>query len=71
MIRKRAARAALDKRQPNPGGRTLSDIEIAREATMQQINDVGHMKPVKGITEAQLSAIVEYVRAVQQVNGLF
>jgi len=29
------------------------------------------MKPVKGINDAQISAIVEYVRAVQKANGLF
>ncbi|NQU60190.1 MAG: cytochrome c [Rhodospirillales bacterium] len=31
----------------------------------------GDMKPVKGVTDDQLGAIVEYVRAVQQANGLF
>jgi len=31
----------------------------------------GDMKPVKDVTDAQLSAIVAYVRAVQQANGLF
>jgi cytochrome c553 len=31
----------------------------------------GDMKPVKGINEAQISTIVEYVRAVQKANGLF
>jgi mono/diheme cytochrome c family protein len=31
----------------------------------------GDMKPVEGVTDAQLELIVEYVRAVQQANGLF
>ncbi len=31
----------------------------------------GDMKPVKGVTDAQLSTIVDYVRAVQRANGMF
>ncbi len=31
----------------------------------------GDMKPVSGVTDAQLQSILEYVRAVQQANGLF
>jgi mono/diheme cytochrome c family protein len=31
----------------------------------------GDMKPVEGVTDAQLELIVEYVRAVQRANGLF
>lgn len=31
----------------------------------------GDMKPVEGVTDAQLELIVEYVRALQQANGLF
>jgi len=31
----------------------------------------GDMKPVKGVTDAQLGPIIEYVRAVQKANGLF
>jgi len=31
----------------------------------------GDMKPVEGVTDAQLKLIVEYVRAVQRANGLF
>jgi mono/diheme cytochrome c family protein len=31
----------------------------------------GDMKPVEGVTEAQLETIVEYVRGIQQANGLF
>ena len=31
----------------------------------------GDMKPVPGVTDQQLSLIVEYVRAVQRANGLF
>ena len=31
----------------------------------------GDMKPVKGISDDQITLIVEYVRAIQQVNGLF
>ena len=31
----------------------------------------GDMPPVEGITDAQISSIVEYLRAVQQANGLF
>ncbi len=31
----------------------------------------GDMKPVEGVSDAQLELIVEYVRAVQRVNGLF
>ena len=31
----------------------------------------GDMKPVDGVTDAQLELIVEYVRAVQRTNGLF
>ncbi len=31
----------------------------------------GNMKPVEGVTDAQLESIVEYVRAVQNANGLF
>jgi hypothetical protein len=31
----------------------------------------GDMKPVKGVTDAQLSSILEYVRAVQKANGVF
>ena len=31
----------------------------------------GDMKPVKGVTDAQLRAIVEYVRALQRANGMF
>ncbi len=31
----------------------------------------GDMKPVAGVSDAQLELIVEYVRAVQRVNGLF
>ena len=31
----------------------------------------GDMKPVKGVTDAQLRTIVEYVRALQRTNGMF
>lgn len=31
----------------------------------------GNMPPVKDVNATQLQAIVEYVRAVQQANGLF
>ena len=31
----------------------------------------GDMKPVEGVTEAQLQLIVTYVRALQKANGLF
>lgn len=31
----------------------------------------GDMKPVKGVTDAQIKSIVPYVRAVQKANGLF
>ena len=31
----------------------------------------GDMKPVKGVTDAQLISIVEYVRAMQRANGIF
>jgi mono/diheme cytochrome c family protein len=31
----------------------------------------GNMPPVKGVTDAQLQSILQYVRAVQQANGLF
>ncbi len=31
----------------------------------------GDMKPVEGVTDAQLRTIVKYVRAVQKANGLF
>lgn len=29
------------------------------------------MKPVKGVSDAQIKTITEYVRAVQKANGLF
>lgn len=31
----------------------------------------GNMKPVEGITEAQIEKIIAYVRALQKANGLF
>jgi mono/diheme cytochrome c family protein len=31
----------------------------------------GDMKPVEGVNDAQLELIIEYIRAVQRVNGLF
>ncbi len=31
----------------------------------------GDMAPVDGITEAQVEKIIQYVRAIQQANGLF
>jgi mono/diheme cytochrome c family protein len=31
----------------------------------------GDMPPVEGVTDEQLETIVEYVRALQKVNGLF
>lgn len=31
----------------------------------------GDMKPVEGVTDAQLSSILEYIRAVQKANRLF
>ncbi len=31
----------------------------------------GNMKPVQGVTDAQLDKIVMYVRALQKANGLF
>ena len=31
----------------------------------------GEMKPVAGVTDAQIELIVEYIRAVQRANGLF
>jgi cytochrome c553 len=31
----------------------------------------GDMKPVKGISDDQITSIIEYVRAIQKVNGLF
>lgn len=31
----------------------------------------GDMKPVEGVTDAQLESILEYVRALQKANGLF
>ncbi len=31
----------------------------------------GDMKPVAGVTDAQIELIVEYIRAVQRANGLF
>jgi len=43
----------------------------AKKGTRAHHWKFGDMKPVKGVTDAQVSAIVEYVRAVQQANGLF
>ncbi len=31
----------------------------------------GDMKPVEGVNDEQLKTIIDYVRAVQKVNGLF
>ena len=31
----------------------------------------GDMKPVEGVTDAQLKTVVEYVRALQRANGIF
>ena len=31
----------------------------------------GDMKPVEGITEAQIKSIVTYVRALQKANGIW
>ncbi len=31
----------------------------------------GDMKPVEGVSDAQLGSIVNYVRAVQRANGIF
>lgn len=31
----------------------------------------GDMKPVPGVTDAQISSIIKYIRAVQKANGLF
>lgn len=31
----------------------------------------GDMKPVEGVTDAQLQKIIEYVRAIQKANGIF
>ena len=31
----------------------------------------GDMKPVKGVTDAQVSTIIEYIRALQRANGIF
>ncbi len=31
----------------------------------------GDMKPVEGVTDAQLERVVDYVRALQKANGLF
>ena len=31
----------------------------------------GDMKPVEGVADAQLAAILKYIRAVQQANGIF
>lgn len=31
----------------------------------------GDMKPVDGVTDEQLSSILDYVRAVQKANGIF
>lgn len=31
----------------------------------------GDMKPVEGITDAQVERVIEYVRALQKANGLF
>jgi len=31
----------------------------------------GDMKPVEGVTDAQLDGIIKYIRAVQKANGLF
>ena len=31
----------------------------------------GNMKPVKGVSDDQTNSIIEYVRAIQQANGLF
>ena len=31
----------------------------------------GDMKPVKGVTDAQLETIVRYIRALQKANGIF
>ena len=31
----------------------------------------GDMKPVEGVTDAQLESIVKYVRALQKANGIF
>jgi mono/diheme cytochrome c family protein len=33
--------------------------------------EFGDMKPVEGVTDAQLQSILEYVRALQKANGLF
>lgn len=33
--------------------------------------EFGDMKPVEGVTDAQLESILEYVRALQKANGLF
>jgi len=31
----------------------------------------GEMKPVEGVSDAQIKSILEYVRAVQKANGVF
>jgi len=31
----------------------------------------GNMKPVPGVKDGQVAAIIEYVRAIQKANGLF
>jgi hypothetical protein len=31
----------------------------------------GNVKPVRGVSDVQITTIAEYVRAIQQANGLF
>ncbi|MEE8188267.1 MAG: c-type cytochrome [Kiloniellales bacterium] len=42
-----------------------------KQGTREHHFKFGEMKPVKGVTDAQLSTILDYVRAVQKANGLF
>jgi mono/diheme cytochrome c family protein len=43
----------------------------AKKGARQHHWKFGNMKPVKGVTDAQLGKIVKYVRALQKANGLF
>ncbi|MHC0054071.1 c-type cytochrome [Actibacterium sp. D379-3] len=48
-----------------------SFVRAARQGVKSHHWRFGNMPPVKGVTDAEIGAVITYVREVQQANGIY
>ena len=49
----------------------LAFVRAAKQGVRAHHWKFGNMPPVEGITDAEVSAIIAYIRSVQRANGIF